>query len=159
MPTWTYLFGATGQVAWWQEAARAALVFGYGLALVRLLGRRVFARWAALDIVVAIVAGSNLSRALTGNAPLLGTLAGTTVLLVLHRLCALAAARWRLASWLVEGEALVLARGGRVDRTTVQRHAVSEADLEEAARGAGLDAPEQADTVVLEPSGKIDLAK
>jgi hypothetical protein len=37
-------------------------------------GRRVFGRWAALDIVVAIVVGSNLSRALTGAAQLGGTL-------------------------------------------------------------------------------------
>jgi uncharacterized membrane protein YcaP (DUF421 family) len=159
MPTWTYFFGATGHVAWWQEAARAALVFAYGLALVRLLGRRAFARWAALDIVVAIVAGSNLSRALTGNAPLLGTLVATTVLLILHRLCALVASRSRLASWLVEGEPLALARGGRIDRATARQHGVSEVDLEEVARGAGLGAPERADTIVLEPSGKIDVTK
>ena len=36
------LFGVTGQVTWAQECARAVLIFVYGLALVRLAGRRVF---------------------------------------------------------------------------------------------------------------------
>jgi len=55
------------------------VIFAFGLALVRLAGRRVFVRWAALDIVVAVVVGSNLSRALTGTAPLGGTLAASTL--------------------------------------------------------------------------------
>ena len=68
------VFGSTVGITWWQECARAALIFCYGLLLVRLAGRRIFATWSALDIVVAIVTGSTLSRALTGNAPLFGTL-------------------------------------------------------------------------------------
>jgi uncharacterized membrane protein YcaP (DUF421 family) len=38
------------------------------LAIVRFVGRRVFGEWAALDIIVSIVVGSNLSRALTGSS-------------------------------------------------------------------------------------------
>ena len=64
------------------------MIFVFGLALVRLAGRRVFGKWAALDIVVSIIIGSNLSRALTGNAPLWGTLAGTALLMALHWLLA-----------------------------------------------------------------------
>src|SRR3954447_9357628 len=107
------VFGADAQLAWWQGCARAVVVFAYGLALVRIAGRRVFGRWAALDIVVAIVVGSNLSRALTGNAPLLGTLVATTLLMALHRVLAPAAARSPCLSKLVEGPAIDLARNGR----------------------------------------------
>src|SRR3954469_13579004 len=106
------LFGVTGQVAWAQECARAVLIFGYGLALVRVAGRRVFGKWAALDIIVSIVVGSNLSRALTGNAALLGTLAATTLLMALHWLLAHAAARSSRLSSLLEGPAIELARDG-----------------------------------------------
>src|SRR3954451_21763678 len=60
------LFGPTGQIAWGQECARAVVIFGYGLVLVRIAGRRIFANWAALDTIVSIVIGSSLSRALTG---------------------------------------------------------------------------------------------
>jgi hypothetical protein len=75
------LFGETGNVTALQECARAILILAYGLAILRLAGRRIFGRWSALDIIVSIIVGSNLSRALTGNAPLLGTIAATTVLI------------------------------------------------------------------------------
>ncbi|MGH8291183.1 MAG: hypothetical protein ACREV7_19635 [Steroidobacteraceae bacterium] len=41
---------------------------------MRLAGRRTFARWSALDMIVSIIMGSSLSRALTGAAPLGGTI-------------------------------------------------------------------------------------
>lgn len=52
---------------WSQDCARAVLVFICGLVLVRIAGRRVFGQWSALEIVVSIIIGSNLSRALTGS--------------------------------------------------------------------------------------------
>ena len=74
------LFGASSPLDWTQELARAVLIFTYGLLLVRVFGRRVFRKWAALDFVISIVIGSNLSRALTGNAQLWETLAATALL-------------------------------------------------------------------------------
>ncbi len=58
-----------------QECARAVVIFAFGLLLMRFSGRRIFAQWSALDIVVAFTAGSNLSRAITGPVPLFGTMA------------------------------------------------------------------------------------
>jgi uncharacterized membrane protein YcaP (DUF421 family) len=54
---------------------RGLSVFLFGLALLRVFGRTAFGKQSPLDIVVAIVVGSNLSRTLTGNAPLLPTFA------------------------------------------------------------------------------------
>jgi uncharacterized membrane protein YcaP (DUF421 family) len=78
------IFGETSHVSIAQECARAGLVFGYGLVAVRIAGRRVFGKWSAVDIVVSIMIGSNLSRAITGSAPLWGTLAASTLILALH---------------------------------------------------------------------------
>jgi len=137
------LFGTTSHVTAAQECARAFLVFAYGLALVRLAGRRVFGRWSAIDIVVSIVVGSNLSRALTGNAPLAGTLA----------------ARSRAVSRLVEGRPIELGRGGRLTRRKDLRTAISEADLAEALRQAGIERVEESRILMLEPSGRISVLK
>ncbi len=51
------IFGTSDHVSLAQECARAALIFFFGLALVRLSGRRVFAKWSALDIIVSITHG------------------------------------------------------------------------------------------------------
>ena len=151
------LFGSMGHISWWQECARAVVIFGCGLLFIRLAGRRIFAKWSALDTIVAIVVGSNLSRALTGSAPLGGTLLATGVLMALHWLLAQVAARSRLASRVLEGSPIELARGGRLK--TRHSVAISETDLHEALRRAGVEAVEETRLVMLEPSGRISILK
>jgi uncharacterized membrane protein YcaP (DUF421 family) len=153
------VFGKTGVIDWHQECARAILIFAYGLAIIRLAGRRVFGRWSALDIVISIIVGSNLSRALTGSAPLIGTLAATTLLMVMHWLFAQLASRSALMSKVVEGPSIQLGRGGTVDQHQLKRQSVSEADVQEALRQAGVERLEQTRLLVLEPSGKISVLK
>lgn len=162
MPSMDTIFGVgalTTYVQWWQECARAALIFVYGFAVVRITGRRVFGKWAALDIIVSIVIGSNLSRALTGQAPLVGTLAGTTLLMALHWLLAQAAARSPRISKLLEGTMSELMRDGVAKPSTLAREGISEADLNEAVRVAGLAQLSEAQLIALEPSGKISVVK
>lgn len=159
MTTLDTIFGPTGHTTWLQECARAALIFVYGLMLVRIGGRRVFAQWTALDIIVAIVTGSTLSRALTGNADLFGTLAANTLLIALHWALSQASARWSRVSRVLEGTPVRLAENGRVEGEVLLRHAVSLAALEGAVRGAGLASATQARLIVLEPNGKISVLK
>lgn len=155
----TAVFGVDQHLTVAQECARALLVFAYGLAAVRLAGRRVFGKWSALDIIVSIVIGSNLSRTLTGNAPLAGTLAASTAILLLHWLLAQATARWQGASRLLEGEANDLIRDGRILERQRRRHGVSLADLDEALRQRGLNGVAEASRVTIEPSGTLTVLK
>lgn len=153
------LFGTKGAVSPGQECLRALLIFAYGLVLVRVAGRRVFGKWAALDIVVSIIAGSNLSRALTGNAPLAGTLAATTLLMALHWVLARVAARSRRFSELVEGAPIELARAGETRPGSVWWGGISPHDLGEALRQSGVEDVTATRLVMLEPSGKITVLK
>lgn len=153
------LFGEPGHLSVLQECARALLIFFYGLLLVRLAGRRIFGKWGALDIIVSIVVGSNLSRALTGGAPLLGTMAATTLLIALHWVLAHLAARSPAVSHAVEGRAVALTDANGVNSKMQVRHAVTEADLNEALRQTGIERVEDARQLTLEPSGKITVLK
>jgi uncharacterized membrane protein YcaP (DUF421 family) len=153
------IFGAGSDLTWWQECNRAALIFIYGLVLLRIAGRRMFGRWSALDIVGSIIVGSNLSRALTGNAPLWGTLAATTLLVMLHWALSHVVARSPRLSRLVEGHGVKLATDGQLDRRTALRRAVSEKDLHEALRASGVEDVSKTRLVTLEPSGKITVLK
>ena len=153
------LVGQTHELTWAQECARAVLIFGYGLLLVRVAGRRVFGKWSALDIVVSIMVGSNLSRALTGSAPLWGTLAATTLLLGLHWVVAQGVARIASLSRLLEGGAIELGRDGDLDHRARRAFTVSEADLDEALRSAGIANASETRLIMLEPSGRISVLK
>jgi uncharacterized membrane protein YcaP (DUF421 family) len=157
--SWPALFGSGQHLAWWQECLRALVVFAYGLLLVRIAGRRVFGKWSALDIIVSVIVGSNLSRALTGSAELGGTLAATTLLMALHWVLAHAASRASWFSSLVEGAPIHLARGGQALRGALLRDSVSRHDLEEALRQSGVEDVADTRLIVLEPSGKITVLK
>lgn len=89
------LIGSKGDILWWQMSIRAVLIFLFGLVLIRLFGRRAFGKQTALDIVLAIVVGSNLSRALTANAPFFPTLAATAAIVLLFWLLSSLSARWQ----------------------------------------------------------------
>lgn len=153
------VFGQKDAVGAAQECARAVLIFVCGWAMIRAMGRRAFGRWSALDIVVVIVVGSNLSRALTGSAPLWGTLAATAVLFGLHQIVAVACASHPAISHFVEGRSIRLGEAGRLIRPALLRHGLSEADVNEALRQHGLTTPDAAQRITLEPSGKITVLK
>lgn len=149
------IFGQTGQTTWEQECARAVVIFAYGLLLIRVAGRRTFGQWSALDVIVSVTAGSALSRALTGNASLGGTMAAVTVLMVLHWLLAQAVSRSRTAATILEGDPIVLATNGKLDLSLCHRHGVSDSDILQALHGAGLDSVGQSRLVTLSPKGAI----
>jgi uncharacterized membrane protein YcaP (DUF421 family) len=136
---------------------RGILVFLFGIVLLRLFGRRAFGKQNPLDIILAIIVGSNLSRAMTANAALFPTLAATAALIFLFWLIEHAAARWKPLGRLVKGEPVTLIRQGTRDRRAMRAAAVTEDDVREAARRSGLSSFEQVNDAVLERNGKISV--
>ena len=149
------VFGVTNHIEWWQELPRAIVVFVFGLLLLRLSGRRAFARWSALDIIVSIIMGSSLSRALTGSAPLGGTLLAMILLAFLHWLLARTASRSERFAHLIEGGAVVLGQSGTISEQQLRQHNISATDFQEALRKEGVGEIARTRQITLEPSGNI----
>ena len=148
-----------GDITWTQMSARAVIIFFFGLVLVRAAGKRVFGKWTALDIVVSIVIGSNMSRALTGNAPFVETMIATAVLVGLHSVLIAVGVRWPALAHLVKGRGVRLIEDGRVDQRAMRRHGIGQHDLEEALREAGLEDAAKVRTAYLERNGDISVVK
>jgi len=156
------IFGVKDHLGIAQECARAILIFCYGLVILRLSGRRTFGHWSALDIVMSIIAGSALSRAMTGGAPLPGTLAAVAVLSLVHLLVAYAVAGSKSLSRIIEGPPIVLARDGVLNERARRWHTVSETDISEAMRSAQLNGMEEMGRVremTLEVNGRLTILK
>lgn len=153
------IFGSGSGLSWWQECDRAIVILIYGLIMVRLSGPRTFAKWGALDTVVSIIVGSNLSRAITGSAPLGGTLAASTLIFVTHWAMAKASAHWPAASRLLEGTPDTIVRNGVADHGRRLLQAVSHNDIREALHEKALRDIAEAAEVIVEPSGKINVIK
>lgn len=160
MDNWVEIaFGSGPHISAAQECARAVVIFFYGFLLIRFAGRRIFGRWSALDTVVAIMAGSNLSRAITGSAPLFGTMAATAVLVALHWILSKLATRSELADRILEGKAVELGAGGMLHDDKMKKWSVSGTDIAEAMRRKGVSRVEEIGSVTLEPSGTINVTK
>ena len=144
-------------MTWSQMTLRAILIFVYGVVAFRFAYRRFFGQSTDFDIVVAVLIGSAMSRTLTGNAPLLPTLAATTTLMAMHGLLALMAWRWPMVGWLIKGAETRLVDQGRMDRRAMLRVGVTERDLLEAIRLKGAEQISRVDVAVLERSGKISV--
>lgn len=154
------LLGPNGpEIQWWQMSIRGAIVFFFGLLLLRMFGRRAFGELTPIDIIVAIMIGSNLSRAVTGNAPFFATLVATAFIMVLFWALIHATARFnRLSRWF-KGQPVPLAHEGTLDQKVMRRVGVSTGDVEESARLSGADQLSELKAAVLERSGKISIIK
>jgi uncharacterized membrane protein YcaP (DUF421 family) len=162
MDIFTAAFGAKDHVSFGQECTRAILIFAYGLLLLRLSGRRTFGHWSALDIVISVIVGSALARAMTGSAPLAGTMGASAVIVCLHVACSHLVARSKFFSHLLEGQAVRIVTDGRIDHRIRKAHMISENDLHAALRQDGVDIEaglQNVKTAKLETSGEISVIK
>ncbi|HVZ64942.1 MAG TPA: YetF domain-containing protein [Lacunisphaera sp.] len=143
-------------ISWLQITARTIVVFIFGVALVRVADRRFLGRNAGFDVLLAIVLGSVLSRAINGQAPFLQTLGASCLLVILHRVIATIACRSSWFSRLVKGEAALLVKNGRIDHQALRRFNISLDDLYENLRlNGGRANPRGIAEARLERNGRI----
>ena len=142
----------------WRMALRAVVVYVAAVAMVRVGEKRFMGKNTAFDVILGIVFGSVLSRAVTGNAPFFPTLGAGFALVCLHwAFAALAFHSDRFGS-LVKGRERVLVRNGEVQRDNMRKSHISEKDLREALRVHGkITDPAEAESAHFERSGDISV--
>ncbi|MDQ3930817.1 MAG: DUF421 domain-containing protein [Chloroflexota bacterium] len=141
-----------------QVALRTILVYGSTLVLVRLGSKRFLSEATAFDVIVAIMLGSIMSRAVDGSSPFLPTLLTGGVLLGVHWLFALLAYHTGWFGNLVKGERVLLIKDGEVQRDGMRRGSITEADLEQALRiQTNQTDPAKVKRAYLERNGQISI--
>ncbi|HKS27420.1 MAG TPA: YetF domain-containing protein [Pyrinomonadaceae bacterium] len=120
-----------------QMSLRAAIIFIISIVLLRIGNKRFMGKSTAMDVMLGIVFGSTVSRAITGNAPFFPTLAASLVLVLLHWLLAAVAFRSHGFGQMVKGRDSVLVRDGEPQRDAMRRSHITEQDIEEAMRNQG----------------------
>ena len=145
---------------WWQMAVRAVVVFAAALLILRIGSQRIFGKHTAFDIVLGIIYGSVLSRAITGNAPFFPTLIAALVLVIMHNLFAFLAYHTKFFGSLVKGKPKMLVEDGVMREDNMRKSSVTKHDLEEAMRTrGGIKEIDQIDQACLERSGEISIVK
>lgn len=145
-------------LAVWQMALRALIVYVAAILMIRISDKRFIGKNTAIDVVLGIVLGSVVSRAITGNAPFFPTLGAGFVLVGLHWLLAALSFRSKRFGTLVKGPTRTLISDGKVQQDNLQTAHISENDLREALRlHAHLTDPSKVKTALLERSGDISV--
>lgn len=140
-----------------QLSFRALILLAFGVSCVRIAGRKTFAQASPLDIIVALILGSNLSRMMIGNAPFLPSIVATLTLVVSSRLLQIATLRWGPVARLLKCAPVVLVRDGVVDTEKMHRHGISDAELAEGLRMEQYEKLQDIRLATLEGGGKISI--
>jgi uncharacterized membrane protein YcaP (DUF421 family) len=140
-----------------QMALRAVAIYVAVLAILRLAKKRFLGRASAFDVVVGIIVGSIASRAITGNAPLLPSLAATAAIIAMHWLFSALAVRSHGFGKLIKGDSQVLVRDGQLDEEVLRATHMTERDLEEALRQQGVKDLGEVAEARLERDGSVSV--
>lgn len=141
-------------------AARALVVFVVAVILARMANRRMLGHNAGFDIMLLVVLGSVLSRAINGQAAFFPTLGASAILVGLHHIIATIAFHSHGFSQLVKGRPRTLVRDGKLDRAGMARSNITEHDLEENLRiNGGVAGAEDVAEARIERNGSISVVK
>lgn len=158
---WKYLLGLDQHdLNATQMVVRAFVVYVSTIAMIRIGERRVLGKNTAFDVILGVVLGSSLSRAINGGADLSPTIIAGFMLIGLHWIFAALSYRFGWFGRLVKGRPLVLISNGERNEKNLSRAHITQRDLEEASRrSAELENPEDAREIRLERSGEISFIR
>jgi uncharacterized membrane protein YcaP (DUF421 family) len=142
-----------------QMGARAVVVYVVTVLIVRLGKKRFMGRATAFDVILGIMLGSIVSRAVTGNAPILPALVAAAVLVAMHWVFSAIALHWHAFGQVIKGHPVVMVRHGKVDETVMRKTHMTEHDLWEDLRGKSVSDLAQVTEAHLERSGQLSVIK
>jgi uncharacterized membrane protein YcaP (DUF421 family) len=141
-----------------EVAIRTVIVYVVAIALVRIGSRRFLSQATAFDLIVAIMLGSIVSRAINGSALFLPTMVAALVLIGLHWLFAFVAVRTSLFGPVVKGEPVLLIENGELQPDAMKGADITERDLNQALRlRSGTADPKQIRRAYMERNGDISV--
>jgi uncharacterized membrane protein YcaP (DUF421 family) len=136
--------------------ARAAAVYFFLFALLRIGGKKHVGELAPFDLVVLLILSETVNGALIGDEKSLvgGLISAATLIAIVHGVGYLS---WRSkkAERLLEGNPKVLVRHGQVNKEMMARERVTQSELIEALRREGCTSLTKVRFAVLENDGSI----
>jgi uncharacterized membrane protein YcaP (DUF421 family) len=127
----TLLGIGSDELAWYQIALRAGVVYVLALGLIKIGDKRFIGQSTSIDLIIAIVLGNILAYAIIGHDTRMTTaLVAAASLVVLHRLMGMLACRSPWLDDFLKGKPHVLIQKGELNRDNLRRTRISDEDLE-----------------------------
>ncbi len=144
----------------WQMGLRAAIIYVAALIMVRIVGdRRFIGKYAAFDVILSIIYGSTLSRAINGTYAFFETIFAGFVLVGLHWLFSALAFHFTKFENKIKGRSQILIRDGQLCQKTMQACHITREDLASTLRlQCQIDRLEKLEKACLERNGEISFS-
>jgi uncharacterized membrane protein YcaP (DUF421 family) len=140
--------------------ARVAIVYVACLVLLRVSGRREMSELGPMDLLTMLLLSETVSPALTGgNNSVAAALVAASTLMGIAVFTAWLVRRSRLADRLIEGEAVVLIRDGRVRPDIMRRFQITNDDLHASLHAQGMMSVAEVARGFVEAGGKLTFIK
>lgn len=144
---------------WWEFMARAVIVYGILMVMVRLSGKRTIGQFTPFDLLIVMLLSEAVSNSLTGgDEGVTGGLIIAATLVGLNLIVSTISARSRKAAEVIEGTPVLLGRDGKLFKEVVKKCKLSEQEVEEILRQNDVELHET-QTIFLEPDGEITVQK
>lgn len=154
------LFGEGEELSSLQMGMRALVMFFVTLLLIRVSGMRAFGQKTAFDMIIVIMLGAILSRAVTGASSFLPTITAGAVLAVIHRLLAMLSVNNDTIGYIIKGNKTILFRNNKVIKKNMMNCSISFKDLQEEVRLIlNENTMDNVEEIFMERSGKISIIK
>lgn len=142
----------------WQVGLRAFLIYLTAILLVKFGEKRFMGKSTAFDMILGIILGSVLSRAITGNASFFNVIGAGVILVGIHWLFAFGSYYSDWLGSLVKGNARILVKDGEIQWDNMRKSHISRKDLEMALYSNGkVTDPSQVKVARFERSGDISV--
>jgi len=127
-------------IPWWEVPVRVAVIYIALIVLVRVSGKRTVGQFTPFDLLVVLLLSEAVTGGLVGHDhSLTGALLAAITLVALNLLVAVVTARSTRLHAIVEGDAVLIGRNGRLFTDVLRRSHVPLLDVERALREADCD--------------------
>src|SRR5258708_4002455 len=137
---------------------RPLVVYAFLVVSLRVAGKRELAQLNPFDLVVLLTLSNTVQNAIIGNDnSITGGIIGAISLLVVNYVVVRFLYRHERIDRFVEGDAVVLIEGGRLQEDRCNAELVTRLELEAAAHKQGFASLDEVERAVLEPGGVLAL--
>ncbi len=139
---------------------RSALVFLYALVLIRYMGKRNLSELSAFDLLIIIALGSAVGDPMFyDDVPILPAMTAVTVVVAMHIALARLTRRHRRFETVIESSPRLVVRHGVILGEALKKETLSEPELFELLRLAGIERLQDVEAAILETSGKLSVLR
>jgi uncharacterized membrane protein YcaP (DUF421 family) len=141
-----------------EKIVRPMIVYAALVILLRVFGKRELAQLNPFDLVVLLSLSNTVQNAIIGNDnSVSGGLIGAVSLLLTNYLVVRFLFKHRRIDQIIEGTPTVLVHNGKVNRRSLAKELLTEAELAIVCRRQGFDGVHEVESCVLEPGGGFSL--